>query len=293
MRLVKKQSRQGFTRTELCVVLGVVGLMGLLVLPTLAREQNRDWRLVCLRRLSQLANAMAMYAADNRDFLAPNPDDGTTAVGHNWCPGMAGPTQAQEFNTEILRDPSRSLLINYLRNDLSAFKCPLDPRIGKYQGTNATLKGAYVPSARTVSLNSAVGTNPNITGCKRPSAGLFLDGTGMHTANKTFHCYARQGDFIRPGPAQTFTFIEEDPVSIIEGSFYCMGPNASKSYKIADWPLTSHGMAGAVAFADGHVEMHRWLDPRTRVYQTASTMSQPNSPDLEWLAQHASALVNP
>ncbi len=290
--------QEAFTRTELCVVVGTVGVMALLVLPTLAREQNHDWRAVCLRNLSKLANAMAVYALDNRDYLPPNPDDGNTTPGKNWCPGDAGTGGMDEFNADILKDKSRSLLAPYLKYDVSVFKCPGDMRLGKYNGSanlDPEKAGTIVPAARTVSLSGAVGTNPNKGNGQAPVDGPWLDGMHGHTSGKTFYTYGSLSSFIKPGPAKTFTFIEEDARSLNDGGFACMGPTGGQTYSMIDWPATIHGMAGGVAFADGHVEMHRWLDSRTRLPsdRDAWTSTQTGNPDLEWLANHASAKIAP
>lgn len=298
MRIDPQISHQAFTRTELCVVIGVGGVLAGMVLPSLAREQSLDWRAVCLRRMSQLANAMAMYAVSNQDYLPPNPDDGNTTAGHNWCPGEAGVGGQDEFNADILKDASRSLLAPYFGDDVAIFKCPTDSRIGKYSGTvdvNPNKKGTQVPAARSVSLNGAVGTNPSKAGSKTPVDGPWLDGNHSHLADKTWYCYARMSDIVKPGPALTFTFIEEDPKSLNDGALSCMGPNPENVYKMIDWPLTYHGMSGAVTFADSHVEMHRWVDNRTIIGPTsfAGVQTQSGSLDLEWLALHASARINP
>ena len=293
-----QKASPAFTRVELCVVLAVMSLLATLVLPALAREQNRDWRIVCLRRMSQFATALALYATDNRDYLPPNYDDGNTAPGFNWCPGQAGVGGVEEFNADILKDPKRSMLAQYLGNDASIFKCPTDTRHGKYPGIGADVdparKGQDVPAARTVSLNNAVGTNPFLPGCKTPVTGPWLDGNHTYSNNKTWYCYGQTSDFVRPGPAATFTIAEEDPRSLNDGVFCCMGPNDQSLYKMIDWPMTSHGMAGAFAFADGHAEMHRWVDPRTPLFNLYPTTSQqPQSHDLDWIARHASARINP
>jgi hypothetical protein len=296
MKTPRLEGEQGFTRTELCVVLAVTGVLGCLVLPTLAREQTRDWRAHCLHRLSQLAQGLAMYAADNQDYLPPNPDDGNTTPGHNWCPGQAGVGGAQEFDGDILKDPKRSLLAPCLSNPTLTFKCPLDLRHGKYPptGSDKAMVGRDVPAARTVSLNLAVGTNPNGSGAKKPVDGSWLDGVHGHSANKTFYCYGKTSDFVRPGPASTFTFIEEDPYSLNDGGLGCMGPEPQGQYRMIDWPSTLHGMAGAVAFADGHAELHRWVDNRTKVYKyNVSVALQSGNPDLAWLAWHATARIVP
>lgn len=293
-----QKSCPAFTRVELCVVLAVISLLATLVLPALAREQNRDWRTVCLHRLSQMAAALALYAIDNRDYLPPNYDDGRTTPGQNWCPGQAGVGGADEFNDDLLKDPKRSLLIQYLGGNTSVFKCPTDTRHGKYNGTvdvNLARRGQDVPAARTISLNNAVGTDPSYPGCKAPAPGPWLDGQHNYSNSKTWYCYGQTSDFVRPGPAATFTLVEEDPRSLNDGVFSCMGPNDQGLYKMIDWPLTTHGMAGAFAFADGHVEMHRWVDPRTplMVNSYASVAQQNESRDLDWIARHASARIVP
>jgi len=292
------KAQEAFTRTELCVVVGTVGVMALLVLPTLAREQNHDWRAVCLNHLSRLANAMAVYALDNQDYLPPNPGDGNSTPGCNWCPGVAGVGGVDEFNADILKDKSRSLLAPYLNYDVSIFKCPGDTRTGKYNGSVDVVPekaGTIVPAARTVSLSQAVGTLPSPMNGTWTVDGPWLDGRHGHTSGKTFYTYGSLSSFIKPGPAKTFTFIEEDPRSLNDGGFACMGPTDGQTYNMIDWPSTFHGMAGGVAFADSHVEMHRWVDPRTRLSfgQDASISTQSGNPDLEWLANHVSAKIAP
>jgi len=293
MQIQRNKYLQAFTFIELCVILAVMSIMIVIVLPTLALDQSGSSNVVCLRRMSQLANAMTMYASDFQDYLPPNPDDGNTTPGYNWCPGQAGRGGAQEFNSDILKDNKRALLANYLGEDISVYRCALDLRTGIYQGTNLAMKGMKVSSARTVSLNGAVGTNPHKKG-KTAVDGPWLDGIHTHTVNKTWCCFGKMSDFIRPGPDKTFTFMEEDNYSLNDGHFSCMGPNSQNSYKMIDWPSTLHAMSGPLAFADGHAEMHQWVDSRTKVYKLNVSISlQTGNRDLDWLAQHASALIKP
>jgi hypothetical protein len=101
-------------------------------------------------------------------------------------------------------------------------------------------------------------------------------------------------DFVRPGPAAAFTFIEEDANSINDGVLGCVGPSSPQKYTWIDWPATYHDMAGGVSFADGHAEMHRWQDTRTRIVNgNVASQVQPNNPDIAWLAQRTSALIVP
>jgi prepilin-type processing-associated H-X9-DG protein len=274
------------------VVLAVLAVLASLFLPALARESARDSRAFCLHRLGQLARAMAMYAVEAEDWLPPNPDDGNTTPYHNWCGGQAGAGQSQEFNPDILRDPTRALLTPYLGGNISYYRCPADLRTGRYQGTDLQRRGQIIPSARTVSLNQAVGSNPSRAGGKAPVDGPWLDAIHAHTANHTWYCYGRMSDFVRPGPARTFTFIEEDARSLNDAAFGISGPRTPPFYFMLDWPATYHEVAGGVAFADGHAEIHRWVDNRTPVPKSGvSQATHPNNPDLVWLTERASALV--
>ena len=62
-----------------------------------------------------------------------------------------------------------------------------------------------------------------------------------------------------------------------------------------DIPGTYHQGAGSFAFADGHVEAHRWRDAETVKAAREGgagdgahfTLVSPNNPDLIWLQEHA------
>jgi hypothetical protein len=49
-----------------------------------------------------------------------------------------------------------------------------------------------------------------------------------------------------------------------------------------------------IGFADGHSEVHRWVDGRTRVpaVNAGRQTQSPNNPDILWLQQRTSALAN-
>ena len=54
------------------------------------------------------------------------------------------------------------------------------------------------------------------------------------------------------------------------------------------YPSCLHAGAGVVAFADNHVEVHRWRDPRTAKTVAANQIishsdSSPNNQDLRWI----------
>ena len=99
----------------------------------------------------------------------------------------------------------------------------------------------------------------------------------------------------RPGAAGTIVFISERPDSINDGYFVIdmAGFNSSPNQmKMVDFPAGYHGGAGTVGFADAHVEIQKWIDPRTvpilapnpQVHLRLNIPS-PNNPDVAWM-QH-------
>jgi prepilin-type processing-associated H-X9-DG protein len=61
-----------------------------------------------------------------------------------------------------------------------------------------------------------------------------------------------------------------------------------------DWPANYHGKSGALSFADGHAETHKWLDPAIADYNIkhAKPTLSATAPytDLQWLQQHTTSL---
>jgi prepilin-type processing-associated H-X9-DG protein len=61
-------------------------------------------------------------------------------------------------------------------------------------------------------------------------------------------------------------------------------------------PSIQHGRQGTVAFADGHVEIHRWAEDRTVTEASLPwnpnhwTLWVPGNRDLGWLQERASVL---
>ncbi len=275
----------GFTLTELIVVVAVVAILALVLPRSLAVMHTKSTGTSCLSNARQLIFAIQVYSADFSGALPPNPDDGNTTPGLNWCPGIAGRGGAQEFNPDILDDPSRSLLVPYGVNHLH-FRCPADPRVGVYTGPKPELRGQRILSARTFSMNGAVGTDGYAAGGRAPFHGPWLNNSHTHQRSGPWQVYGNVADFVNPGPSQTFVLIDEDHRGLNDGHF-------ALGMQVAEWldlPGSYHNKSASVAFADGHTELHPWRDPRTTFTGSSFVRTQvPGSVDWLWLSSHTSA----
>src|SRR5438128_2227063 len=83
-------SRRAFTIIELCVVIGIIGLLMAILLPALEKVRHKGYIDACASNLRQIGQALQMYANDNhgaypRTVYVPGapPTQGTNAAATN------------------------------------------------------------------------------------------------------------------------------------------------------------------------------------------------------------------
>ena len=89
------------------------------------------------------------------------------------------------------------------------------------------------------------------------NAGQFLTAAG-NVNNPYYRQFLKLGQI--PQPSQIFVLTEEHPDSINDGYFL----NQIDSMRWLDLPASYHNGAANLAFADGHVETHKWRFASTK-----------------------------
>jgi prepilin-type N-terminal cleavage/methylation domain-containing protein/prepilin-type processing-associated H-X9-DG protein len=293
----------GFTLLELLVVIAIIAILAALLLPTLSRAKQKGQGVYCLNNGKQMMTAMTMYAAENSDFFPPNPDDGNTIPGYNWCSGKAGIGGSAEFNPDILMDPTRSLLAPFLAANASVFHCPGDKRLGQYQGPNPSLVGASVPAARTFSMNQAVGTidpgfdtSPNGGRGNPPHYGKpnlavngpWLNNNDNHRRDTPWITSGKVSTIRAPGPSMLWVLLDEDPSGLNDAAFAF----GMEQAVWIDAPGVYHNGGCGFAFADGHSENHHWQSGTTKHGHGFKITDSRDLQDWLWMRARTSANVN-
>jgi prepilin-type N-terminal cleavage/methylation domain-containing protein len=289
-RVGKSPAPAGFTLIELLVVIAIIAILAAMLLPALSKAKQQAQGAQCISDQKQLTTGWIMYAGDYRTYLVHNGDETSQPNGLNdpnaqpggsiaqWCPGRQDPNVSPIELSTASGTPNvgyewieLGLLYSYVKSH-GVYKCPAD-------NNAATSFGISYPHVRSMSMNT------------------WLAPIAPYDDVTTVRSYYKESDFTSPGAANTWVFIDENPISINDGSFICQ-PGVEEWI---DCPASYHVNAGGISFADGHAQIKKWMD-QTVLSEWSATIKQGNPSftrlapsqdppmDLIWL-QNASTFI--
>ena len=236
-----------FTLIELLVVIAIIAILAALLLPALARSKQQAQGAKCISNSKELLVAWVMYATDSRDVLANNLGSADRCDG--WVNGVLTETAGNPDNTNytfMMGGPSPSdgiptntiTAIGTYAKGPGVYQCPADPVIAAGYG---------VARCRSYSMDFTIGDKST-------------DGAQQATYGDYWPNFFKMSEF-RMAP-RTWVFNEEHPDSINDGIEYTATSDGENN-EWSDLPASYHNGACGFAFADGHSEIHKWLNPNT------------------------------
>jgi prepilin-type N-terminal cleavage/methylation domain-containing protein/prepilin-type processing-associated H-X9-DG protein len=291
-----------FTLIELLVVVAIIAILAALLLPALKHAKDEANAIKCMSNQRQMAMGWYMYAQDNKERVVLASSTGGT-VASDPLNAYAWTVQEEDFTPASYNwDPTVDITVGPLYpyiNSYWVYRCPADTSMVH----SNTATGPLLPRVRSISMN------------------FYLGGFGSSNAVDAgfswgidYPVYLKTTDLVpndSPGPSATWVFVDERQDCINWGNYcadmtgdtYTTGtPYAPNSFEFSeDMPGFMHNNSAGYSFADGHAEIHHWLDYRTTPrlqppnYTAGSgdsgpavpTLHVPNDQDVRWIQLHS------
>jgi prepilin-type processing-associated H-X9-DG protein len=250
---------------ELLVVIAIIAILAGMLLPALGKAKAKGQGILCMNNTRQLMLAWKLYIDDANDKLPWGYAPAGTAGA--WVYGIEDWSGANRDNWDLTNTLALGVVWKYTGTSAKIYKCPAD--IYKTTGTK------IVDRLRSNSMSAWCGMDqgkPTWFGNSPP-----------------WRMFLKTSDFV--APSDTWVLVDEHPDSMNDG-FFCIdmkpAPNLAGAV-LPDCPASYHNGACGFSFADGHSEIHKWVDSRTKPPVKRSNFNpvpQANSQDVKWLWDH-------
>ncbi len=268
-----------FTLIELLAIVCMAALLMSIMASGLTKTNQEGKSTRCINNHRQLMTAWRMYAADNAEHVIYNfpipaiENETTNQTYRNWANNIM--SWDLNWTTTNLALLQRGILAPYFGNNTSLYKCPADNFLSWPQ-TSA----GWTARTRSISMNGFFGP-------------FSFDGSDATFSERNWF-YSVYRQCLRLSqvqePANTYVLLEEHPDSINDGIFI----NDYIQNSWGDLPGSLHDGGCTVGFADGHVELHRWLSNTSkypvRFYYSTRVFDSLGRMDYQWLSSRMGAV---
>jgi prepilin-type N-terminal cleavage/methylation domain-containing protein/prepilin-type processing-associated H-X9-DG protein len=257
-------TQRAFTLLELLVTVAILALVAALLMPAVSRSKARAQNTTCINHFRQLTMAWKMFADDNQGQLVSVFYFQAGKVNSNaWVRGSMDddtrvypPVEVGILDSTNVSGITLGSLYQYTGNP-GIYRCPADK--SQVNGT---------PRVRSYSLNGWMG--------------------GTHVKGQSnYWVFKGETDIVNPPPTMAWVFIDEHERSINDG-WFAVDMVGDKG--LLDAPATRHAGSYALSFADGHVEVWKIVDARTRSWSSLPISNNPLNPDWQKLQAASSSL---